>query len=705
MGVFADNAWEYHAKGLSPLPIMKGEKRPAINNWQRYCTEQATPEEMAVWLKKYANNNIGLALGTIIGEDGDQLIAVDVDDDGMVDVVRVALNYPSCHKKGKKGITFFMRGAASIKNEKIKRVDENGKPTMRPSVEILARGSQTVIPPSRHPDGMDYVWTGAKLLDVIELEFLSAEAIDEITAHCHGRGEHFVALNTMVWLGEGGGGNTHDVCVAAVACMVGRGWPDNQILARIERAKKASVERAGQKYDWPRAVPTIQGWIESARAKGMDKPSEKKKKAPAERIMAEWAIEKLGGPDNVATVNGVIRAYDRGHWPEVSVGGLMKEMYQFDSMLRKHEAESAMAIVATLTERTDFGTTPGVDDPHMDPKKQRVCLANGTVELTTGKLEQWDPNHEILHQLPFAWDDEAECPVYERVINQTFAGDEGAARLWDEFAAHTLIDDMTFQKLLFLRGPGGNGKGTLARVLRGMHDPRAVGSVAITDLNDERKRTSLVGKLVNISGEQSRLNLVSDTYLKKITGGDPIDVRRLYGETKNNVVLSVRFVELVNEMPATSDNSYALRRRIIILDCPNKVATPDLHLDHKLRRERPAILRRWVEALARLLVRKEFDIPESSSAQADEYIRENNPIEIWVEEEVDRLTEGGTPSRELYAHFAHWAKAMGHRFVPSGVEWGRRMAALGMPTIIRNTTVGEVKIRRAKIKAGREVGL
>jgi putative DNA primase/helicase len=357
-------------------------------------------------------------------------------------------------------------------------------------------------------------------------------------------------------------------------------------------------------------------------------------------------------------------------------------MYAFNDSLRRNEAENAVEILSTMVEVEGFGRTEGVE-PRDDPKRQRICLLNGTLNLRSAELEEWSPSHELLHQIKVRWEPEAECPLYKSVVEFAFKEDPIAIETWDEYAALTLVDDMTFQKVLFLRGPGGNGKGTLARVLRNLHAPSAIGSVAITDLNDERKRTSLVGKLVNISGEQSRFNTVADTYLKKITGGDPIDVRRLYGETLNNVILSVRFIELVNEMPTTNDATLALRRRLLWLDCPNKVMVPDPDLDRKLLAERPGILRRFVTALRRLYKRGAFRMSAFAQTEIDAYLTENDPVAYWLAERIDieEDTALGTPSNELWADFKQWSADMGYQRLIPEVVWGRKLTGYGYPSV------------------------
>ena len=701
---FLKEAKKYVKLGLSPVPLKKGMKRPAENSWQNYCTATPTLKELEAWGEKYPEANLGLALGNVVGSSGYQLMAIDIDDDELMDDVKRAVGAYPVTKTGKKGTTIIGVADTKLTNLKLKRMI-NGVPAPRPSVEILCHGSQTVMPPSIHPDTKKpYTWGGKTIFEVKSnnLPLISKAVIDEITAICHDKAEHFKNLNSMVWLGDGGGGNTHDTCVSAAANMVARGWDDHEILSRIDRAKKEACEAADDKYEWPQAAKTIQGWIDSAREKGMTDNAKRKKKIPPERVMANWLIEERGGFDNVACVQGILRSYSDGHWPKINLNNAMKNMYIVDEALTQREAKAAMGIAHVLTEDEKFGTTEGVL-PQNDPKRKKICLANGTLNLMTGELDQHDKDHQLLHRLDFNWDEEALCPVYDKVIQQTFNEDQDAVDLWEEYCAHTLIPDTSFQKMLFLKGPGGNGKGTMARVLRGMHDPDAVGSVGITDLNDERKRTSLAGKTVNISGEQSRLNLVSDTYLKKITGEDPIDIRLLYGEVKNNVVLSVRFLELVNEMPATSDSSDALKRRMMILLCPNKIKNPDPDLDRKLIKERAGILRRWVTALHRLYDRGGFLEPESSKEEVNQYMLENDPVNYWITQRMDRDDEG-TQSTELYADYKEWCAVVSVKPFPE-VIWGRRMTSLELPSVVKRVHKTPVRIRKIKIKKGFDLSI
>jgi P4 family phage/plasmid primase-like protien len=661
-----------------------------LGGWQNTTLDQV-PDLVA----RYGDCGIGLLLGTEVSP-GQYLIAVDIDAEDLVEDLEAAIGIECPTKVGKKGKTLFVR-CENRMGKKLKLVTNDS----RPIVEYLGDRNETVLPPTIHPDtGQPYRWVTKPLLewDLTKLPLLTSAMQDEIESYSKGSTTHFQALNRMVWKGVGGGGNTHDTCHTAVASMVNRKWSDADIRTRIKRAKREACARAGTRYHWPEEDKVINEWISSARNKGM---GESNKKVPPERAMANWAIGYLGGPDLVKTSDGVIRSYHSGHWPPVDRDALMQEMFNRDPALRNRDAKESISVLATLTDVGDrFGRTPDMW-PAQDPKRQRICLLNGTLNLKTGQLEEWSPQHEIRHQLPFEWDPTAVCELYDETVRLVFQDDVKSIELWDEFCALTLVDDMSFQKVLFLRGSGANGKSTLANVLQSMHDPNAVSTVAITDLDNERKRSSLLGRLVNISTEQSRLSTVSDAYLKKITGGDPVDIRFLYKEVRNNVRLSVRFLELVNEMPTTADQTDAFRRRLIILNCPHKFESPILDFHQQIIRERPGILLRWTVALRNLYERGRFDEPGYSGEAVAEYILDNDPVRRWLESCTNKDRKG-QPNADLYSHFRNWEKAAGHQYTTSEPRWSQKLTAMGYPRTFIKLGAHVVQSRKLAIKKGQE---
>jgi hypothetical protein len=268
MGPFGAYAKVYRDAGYSPLPNTPGTKECKLRNWTQYCDRLPTDEELTRLITKYKDFNIGLALG-LNGRGAYHIVAwdIDVNDPVFIKKIRCALG-PGPAKFGAKGLTLFAKATQANSTTKKFYLPGTAR-TKKPAVELLGHGAQTVIPPSIHPEGMAYTWPTAPLLECSDEAMPESTqwVEDEVRAVCDGTDEHFDALNTMTWLGVGRGGNTHDVCVAAVASLVQRGWDDAAILERVTRAKADACERFGQVMFWPAADTTIQEWIDSARAK------------------------------------------------------------------------------------------------------------------------------------------------------------------------------------------------------------------------------------------------------------------------------------------------------------------------------------------------------------------------------------------------------------------------------------------------------
>ena len=78
------NFYSYIDKGLSPIPIVKNEKRPAITNWTRFAKELPTKTDINHWLRSFPYCGLGLVLGTRIPGSDFYLVAIDIDQEQLV---------------------------------------------------------------------------------------------------------------------------------------------------------------------------------------------------------------------------------------------------------------------------------------------------------------------------------------------------------------------------------------------------------------------------------------------------------------------------------------------------------------------------------------------------------------------------------------------------------------------------------------------
>ena len=160
-------------KGVSILPVAPGEKYPArydgtgwhaMGGWDQYGERLAVDAEIDAW-ETWPHCGVGVVLGPLSG-----LVVLDVDtDDPQIIAAIEAVTPPSwCRKRGSKGYAAFYQYSGETNGRF--NAEVNGQ-TSR-VVDLLSAGTQTVIPPSIHPNGDLYDWLTPFQLQEIQLDEL-----------------------------------------------------------------------------------------------------------------------------------------------------------------------------------------------------------------------------------------------------------------------------------------------------------------------------------------------------------------------------------------------------------------------------------------------------------------------------------------------------------------------------------------------------
>ena len=173
--VFARFGWKFIERGISVLPIAPGTKRPGqwskehgwrgMSNWTQYAKRYATEEEIAEW-STWPDAGIGVLTGKL-----SNLVGVDKDFDLPAngnDLLDAIIPWSPVVKKGEKGWTRFFQ----YSGEPSRSFDANGQRV----IDILSEGRQTVVPPTEHPSGCNYVWVSEQGLD----ELLSTNELPKL---------------------------------------------------------------------------------------------------------------------------------------------------------------------------------------------------------------------------------------------------------------------------------------------------------------------------------------------------------------------------------------------------------------------------------------------------------------------------------------------------------------------------------------------
>lgn len=161
----AHAAVEAIRRGFQPVPLRGGSKNPGLAEWTR-LRWQATPEGLAEASEKFAAwaeegmDNVGVLLGSPSGD----LIDVDLDHPRANRLKEYFLP-PTAMRSGRAGRPnshwWYWAEAGTMPTTRRYKMQKNEDGSQGPvSVELRTNGSQTVVPPSKHPSGQSYEWYG-----------------------------------------------------------------------------------------------------------------------------------------------------------------------------------------------------------------------------------------------------------------------------------------------------------------------------------------------------------------------------------------------------------------------------------------------------------------------------------------------------------------------------------------------------------------
>lgn len=147
--------------GYSAIPVLPGSKRPGQyvskvwygeNDWQRFGDRLPTKYEVPIWAK-WPGAGVCIVLDDVV-----KVVDIDSDDPALIKAVLAALPTSSVRKRGAKGFSVFYRGSPEIVSRPFNIKPSAGAKAVR-AVDLLAKGRQTVLPPTIHPETeQPYVW-------------------------------------------------------------------------------------------------------------------------------------------------------------------------------------------------------------------------------------------------------------------------------------------------------------------------------------------------------------------------------------------------------------------------------------------------------------------------------------------------------------------------------------------------------------------
>ena len=332
------------------------------------------------------------------------------------------------------------------------------------------------------------------------------------------------------------------------------------------------------------------------------------------------------------------------HWKQNLTG----VAFQWARQLARDLSENQADRIRYLTSKTSFAA--GVERFAKSAPEFAVTLEEwdtdpfllgtpgGTVDLRRGLLRPARAAEGITKLTSVAPTETAMCPLWLQFLHEATGGDASLVRFLRQWAGYSLTGDTGEHALIFVCGPGGNGKSVFLNVLTGiLNDYAATAAMdTFTASRNDKHTTDLAmlrGARLVTASETEEGKAWAEARIKQITGGDPITARFM---RQDNFTFRPTFKLTIvgNHKPVLKAVDDAVRRRFNIIPFVHKPPTPDQHLEERLKAEWSGILRWMMDGC---LDWRENGLlrPQSVTDATESYLSDQDLFGQWIEECCD----------------------------------------------------------------------
>jgi len=564
-------------RGVAVIPVPAGEKNPGRPGWEALrITEEQIPD--------YWTN--GRNVGLLCGEPSGGRVDVDLDAGEAVQIAGRFL--PPTLTSGRKSRPHSHWWYASPAAESCDWKDTDGSKL----VELRSTGRQTLVAPSLHPDGDEYIWhseAGLRMAEIRAAELtrrlkelatatLIARHLPPIRAGAEGGGRHDYALALSGFLLRPGRLGEDLTLKMLKAAWDAKGWPGEKEKREAYRDIEGIVRDTEENLAAGEPVvggPTLEemapgvvrllckwwGWERKAQVE--DKAEEKEERRnQADRLIGyamedvqELFVDQHGAPH-------ALRADEPVPLTSRCYSWLRRLMWEEEG--RSVSGEYLKMAAGTLSAHAEFS---GVSRELYT----RAAWHEGVLyyELGPGKVVRVGPG---------GWTLEANPPVlFRRYVNLKAMPDPqsgGSLDVLDElvnlkserdrrlFKAYlaTLPLEHVGRPIFNASGAMGSGKTTIGRVAKRTWDPSAPETVRFDPRDFLQK--AMHAYIVMLDNQNTIPEWAADTLCRLVTG-EADSKRRLYTDDED-VIIELRRPAILNGINVPTERGDVLDRSLVV---------------------------------------------------------------------------------------------------------------------------------------------
>lgn len=304
-----------------------------------------------------------------------------------------------------------------------------------------------------------------------------------------------------------------------------------------------------------------------------------------------------------------------------------------------------------------------------DSNPNLVNLENCTLDLETGEVHKHDAGDMITRLAGCAYDPDADGTAWRDFVRETCSTADGTPdpeleNFVQSMMGNTLAADNSLNRAVIVKGPNRTGKGTFFDVLQDTFGDYAVGieprALAVTSQSNAGAPSpdlaDLEGKRLAVGAEVPKGMYLDAALLKRLTGGDTIRARQLYGRLRGFVFTGTIWFN-TNSLPNVTDQTVFKGNRVVVVPFEHHV--PEEAQDFTLRDRlstpegRSAVMN-WLIEGRKAGKSLRFELPERCKGLLDDYQTASDKIGLFIEDRCDLGPDYYQTGGELYVAWKKW---------------------------------------------------
>lgn len=296
-----------------------------------------------------------------------------------------------------------------------------------------------------------------------------------------------------------------------------------------------------------------------------------------------------------------------------------------------------------------------------------INLQNGYYDLDNDEFKGHNPEMMFTLISDATYEPEAECPLWEQFIYESFLGDADLIEYVQRAIGYSISNTTAERLIFFLFGQEtGTGKSVLTNVLDELLGTYSQ-NIKPEALMIDRSKTGdsadpsfakLKGARLVTTSESNESGKVDEGLIKRLTGGDKITARFLH---KNEITYTPEFKiwMATNYKPIVQNNDSAIWQRLVVIPMENVVpaSKADVNLTNKLKAEINGILNWAIEGYRQYklngLRRNE---PEAIKEQRNTYHREMDIVGRFLDECCVLDSQASVKSSDIWNAYRIWCE-------------------------------------------------